>query len=359
MQGFERNPPIHRSNQFLLLASFIHSFIHSFMPRDTILLSMCTICTIHKNMQVVGGGRCPIVDTWWQTETGAIAIAPLPIKVGWAVCLLVCVSACLSVCLSDLSVCRSVVRPACHWRRGHGNMHMYIYIYICVCVCSSIPSPRQSGRAACRSNAPHPIPHPTHPRKNPNTGLGAKAWLGFFTIPRHRARASRHGRCVRRPPLFFALCPSFFSKVFKMCVCAGRGGGGGRALCAGAQCAMRGRVYVYRSHRRLVGMPPKRGNPDTSIQIGRPRFSIPHTNHQPNPTQPKIPQNHPNALPSHHHHITTKHQPHSQPGKEIEGPAEGLLAIKSPWPSAIRSIHGDHARMEETYFSYPGASFCV
>jgi acetyl-CoA synthetase len=27
---------------------------------------------------VVGGGRCPIVDTWWQTETGAIAIAPLP-----------------------------------------------------------------------------------------------------------------------------------------------------------------------------------------------------------------------------------------------------------------------------------------
>ncbi len=26
----------------------------------------------------IGGGRCPIVDTWWQTETGAIAIAPLP-----------------------------------------------------------------------------------------------------------------------------------------------------------------------------------------------------------------------------------------------------------------------------------------
>ena len=26
----------------------------------------------------VGGGRCPIVDTWWQTETGAILIAPLP-----------------------------------------------------------------------------------------------------------------------------------------------------------------------------------------------------------------------------------------------------------------------------------------
>ncbi|MFY9235240.1 MAG: acetate--CoA ligase [Fimbriimonadaceae bacterium] len=26
----------------------------------------------------IGGGRCPIVDTWWQTETGSILIAPLP-----------------------------------------------------------------------------------------------------------------------------------------------------------------------------------------------------------------------------------------------------------------------------------------
>ena len=28
--------------------------------------------------QVVGEGRCPIVDTWWQTETGGIMISPLP-----------------------------------------------------------------------------------------------------------------------------------------------------------------------------------------------------------------------------------------------------------------------------------------
>jgi acetyl-CoA synthetase len=28
--------------------------------------------------QVIGGGRCPIVDTWWQTETGAIMMTPLP-----------------------------------------------------------------------------------------------------------------------------------------------------------------------------------------------------------------------------------------------------------------------------------------
>jgi acetyl-CoA synthetase len=28
--------------------------------------------------RVIGGERCPIVDTWWQTETGAIMISPLP-----------------------------------------------------------------------------------------------------------------------------------------------------------------------------------------------------------------------------------------------------------------------------------------
>ena len=28
--------------------------------------------------QVIGKGKCPIVDTWWQTETGMIMIAPLP-----------------------------------------------------------------------------------------------------------------------------------------------------------------------------------------------------------------------------------------------------------------------------------------
>ena len=28
--------------------------------------------------EFIGGGRCPIVDTWWQTETGAIMLSPLP-----------------------------------------------------------------------------------------------------------------------------------------------------------------------------------------------------------------------------------------------------------------------------------------
>ncbi len=32
----------------------------------------------HWYFHKIGGGRCPIVDTWWQTETGAIMISPLP-----------------------------------------------------------------------------------------------------------------------------------------------------------------------------------------------------------------------------------------------------------------------------------------
>ena len=32
----------------------------------------------HWYHEVVGDGRCPIVDTWWQTETGGILLTPLP-----------------------------------------------------------------------------------------------------------------------------------------------------------------------------------------------------------------------------------------------------------------------------------------
>jgi acetyl-CoA synthetase len=32
----------------------------------------------HWYREVVGGGRCEIVDTWWQTETGSIMISPIP-----------------------------------------------------------------------------------------------------------------------------------------------------------------------------------------------------------------------------------------------------------------------------------------
>ncbi|MED6256144.1 Acetyl-coenzyme A synthetase 2-like, mitochondrial [Ataeniobius toweri] len=32
----------------------------------------------HWFHSVVGEGRCPLVDTWWQTETGGVCIAPHP-----------------------------------------------------------------------------------------------------------------------------------------------------------------------------------------------------------------------------------------------------------------------------------------
>ncbi len=28
--------------------------------------------------ETIGGGRCPVIDTWWQTETGSVLISPLP-----------------------------------------------------------------------------------------------------------------------------------------------------------------------------------------------------------------------------------------------------------------------------------------
>ena len=42
-------------------------------------------------------------------------------------------------------------------------------------------------------------------------------------------------------------------------------------------------------------------------------------------------------------------------GREIKTPeAKGLLAIKSPWPSALRGVWGDQKRFEETYFPFNG-----
>lgn len=45
-------------------------------------------------------------------------------------------------------------------------------------------------------------------------------------------------------------------------------------------------------------------------------------------------------------------------GREIEGPGEGVLVIKSSWPSQMRTVFGDHDRFVQTYFSaYPGYYF--
>ncbi|GFR48109.1 hypothetical protein Agub_g9933, partial [Astrephomene gubernaculifera] len=38
-------------------------------------------------------------------------------------------------------------------------------------------------------------------------------------------------------------------------------------------------------------------------------------------------------------------------GNELQGPCEGMLVIKRPWPSMMRTVAGDHNRFEQTYFS--------
>ena len=45
-------------------------------------------------------------------------------------------------------------------------------------------------------------------------------------------------------------------------------------------------------------------------------------------------------------------------GQIMQGPGEGVLAIKDSWPGQMRTVFGDHQRFEETYFSaYPGYYF--
>jgi acetyl-CoA synthetase len=45
-------------------------------------------------------------------------------------------------------------------------------------------------------------------------------------------------------------------------------------------------------------------------------------------------------------------------GQQIEGAAHGNLCIADSWPGQMRTIHGDHERFVQTYFSmYPGKYF--
>lgn len=45
-------------------------------------------------------------------------------------------------------------------------------------------------------------------------------------------------------------------------------------------------------------------------------------------------------------------------GAAISGAGEGVLVLKESWPGQMRTVYGDHARFEETYFStYPGYYF--
>lgn len=45
----------------------------------------------------------------------------------------------------------------------------------------------------------------------------------------------------------------------------------------------------------------------------------------------------------------------TEDGKEIEGPGEGYLVFKQPWPGMMRTVYGNKKRFEETYFTkFPG-----
>ncbi len=79
----------HKVNIFYTAPTAIRSFIKwgEDFPNKHDLSSLRLLGTVGEPInpeawmwyhRIIGGERCPIVDTWWQTETGAIMISPLP-----------------------------------------------------------------------------------------------------------------------------------------------------------------------------------------------------------------------------------------------------------------------------------------
>jgi acetyl-CoA synthetase len=79
----------HRVSIFYTAPTAIRSFVRQGddWPNGHDLTSLRLLGTVGEPInpeawmwyhKVIGGERCPIVDTWWQTETGAIMITPLP-----------------------------------------------------------------------------------------------------------------------------------------------------------------------------------------------------------------------------------------------------------------------------------------
>ncbi len=79
----------HKVNVFYTAPTAIRSLIKAGgdLPKKYDLTSLRILGTVGEPInpeawmwyhEVVGGGRCPIVDTWWQTETGGHMISPLP-----------------------------------------------------------------------------------------------------------------------------------------------------------------------------------------------------------------------------------------------------------------------------------------
>ncbi|MEA5534050.1 acetate--CoA ligase [Crocosphaera sp. XPORK-15E] len=76
-------------NVFYTAPTAIRSFIQQgeHIPNARNLSSLRLLGTVGEPInpeawmwyhRVIGGGKCPIVDTWWQTETGGVMITPLP-----------------------------------------------------------------------------------------------------------------------------------------------------------------------------------------------------------------------------------------------------------------------------------------
>ena len=79
----------HGVNIFYTAPTAIRAFIRlgEEIPKSRDLSSLRLLGTVGEPInpeawmwyqRVIGGGKCPIVDTWWQTETGGIMITPLP-----------------------------------------------------------------------------------------------------------------------------------------------------------------------------------------------------------------------------------------------------------------------------------------
>ncbi len=79
----------HKVNVFYTAPTAIRSLIKAGgeLPKQYDLKSLRILGTVGEPInpeawmwyhETVGGGRCPIVDTWWQTETGGHLISPLP-----------------------------------------------------------------------------------------------------------------------------------------------------------------------------------------------------------------------------------------------------------------------------------------
>jgi acetyl-CoA synthetase len=79
----------HKVNIFYTAPTAIRAFIKwgEQHPRKHDLSSLRLLGTVGEPInpeawmwyrEVIGGSRCPVVDTWWQTETGGIMISPLP-----------------------------------------------------------------------------------------------------------------------------------------------------------------------------------------------------------------------------------------------------------------------------------------